>query len=102
MMLQPYVFCEKQGLPILLARDGTRRDLYKSVLEVILKSQAGRAISLGHLQYSLADQLRTFEIEGVPLDEKVRFWSVVFDEDAQTGLAKGRVPPAQRTRWARR
>ncbi|MBR8233188.1 hypothetical protein K6W26_25380 [Burkholderia sp. AU42008] len=75
---------------------GTRRDLYKSVLEVILKSQAGRAISLGHLQYSLADQLRTFEIEGVPLDEKVRFWSVVFDEDAQTGLAKGRVPPAQR------
>ncbi|WP_327783024.1 T6SS effector BTH_I2691 family protein [Burkholderia ubonensis] len=74
----------------------TRRDLYKTILEVILKSQAGRGISLGHLQYSLADQLRTFEIEGVPLDEKVRFWSLVFDEEAQTSLANGRVTPAQR------
>ncbi|KWZ52722.1 hypothetical protein WK57_27170 [Burkholderia ubonensis] len=74
----------------------TRRALYQTILEVILKSQAGRGISLGHLQYSLADQLRTFEIEGVPLDEKVRFWSLVFDEDAQTSLANGRVTPAQR------
>ncbi|KWI54519.1 hypothetical protein WM05_08670 [Burkholderia ubonensis] len=74
----------------------TRRALYQTILEVILKSQAGRGISLGHLQYSLADQLRTFEIEGVPLDEKVRFWSLVFDEEAQAGLAHGRVTPAQR------
>ncbi|MGY4835702.1 T6SS effector BTH_I2691 family protein [Burkholderia pyrrocinia] len=75
---------------------GTRRDLYKTILDVILKSQAGRGISLGNLQYSLADQLRTFEIEGVPLGEKVRFWSLVFDEEAQAGLAKGGVTPAQR------
>ncbi|WP_196222264.1 hypothetical protein [Burkholderia ubonensis] len=74
----------------------TRRDLYKTILDVVLKSQAGRGISLGHLQYSLADQLRTFEIEGVPLDEKVRFWSLVFDEEAQTSLANGRITPAQR------
>ncbi|KWD33156.1 T6SS effector BTH_I2691 family protein, partial [Burkholderia ubonensis] len=74
----------------------TRRALYQTILEVILKPQAGRGISLGHLQYSLADQLRTFEIEGVPLDEKVRFWSLVFDEEAQTSLANGRVTPAQR------
>ncbi|CAG4928538.1 T6SS effector BTH_I2691 family protein [Paraburkholderia saeva] len=75
---------------------GTRRELYKSILDVMGKSQAGRSISLGNLQTSLTDQLRTLEIEGVPLDDKIQFWTVVFDEDAQTGLANGRVTPAQR------
>jgi hypothetical protein len=75
---------------------GTRRELYKGILEVMGKSQAGRGISLGHLQTSLNDQLRTFELEGVALDEKVQFWTVVFDEEAQTSLANSRVTPAQR------
>ncbi|AET92158.1 hypothetical protein BYI23_C000120 [Burkholderia sp. YI23] len=75
---------------------GTRRDLYTAILELSLESQKGRGISLGHLQYSVADQLRTFEIEGVKLDEEMRFWTVVFDTEAQHAVAKQGVTSAQR------
>ncbi|WP_321876920.1 T6SS effector BTH_I2691 family protein [Paraburkholderia bannensis] len=75
---------------------GTRRDLYSAVLQVSIESQKGRGISLGNLQYSLNDQLRTFEIEGVNLDEQIQFWTVVFDEEAQGNLAKQGITPAQR------
>ncbi|WP_332457776.1 T6SS effector BTH_I2691 family protein [Burkholderia ubonensis] len=75
---------------------GTRRDFFMSVMEVIQASQKKRGISLGNLQYSLKDQLRMFGIEGVALDEKIQFWTVVFDEQAQRDLANQRVPPAQR------
>lgn len=75
---------------------GTRRDLYKTVLELSIESQKGRGVSLGHLQYSANDQLRTIEIEGVNLDEEIRFWSIVFDEEAQGNLAKQNTTAVQR------
>lgn len=79
---------------------GTRRDVYRAVFKQLLTMQRGKSMSLGGLQAAVDERMAIWAAQGVPLDEQVRHWALMFDEGALDEMAGARIKPGQRASQA--
>lgn len=75
---------------------GTRRQLYSAMVKQLLRMSQGKAMNLGDFQAAVDEQMAIWRAQGVPLDDEIRHWALMFDDTAMAEAAQANLSPGER------